>query len=74
MKWRTRTKHVPKAGDRRRRYRFAWFPVQTDDRISVWMERYHVIEQYVEGQHDYAGDNAPEWVTAETHIITHPIF
>jgi hypothetical protein len=74
MQWRTRTKPAPKGGDRRRRYRFAWFPVQTDDRITVWMERYGVVEQYVEGQHHHAGYDAPEWATAETHVITHPIF
>jgi hypothetical protein len=38
------------------------------------MERYGVVEQYVEGQHHHAGYDEPEWVTAETHVITHPIF
>lgn len=46
MRW--KTKPTPKLGDTRWVKKFAWFPVETDSKETVWLESYYVKEQYVE--------------------------
>lgn len=46
MRW--KTKPAPKLGDTRWVEKFAWFPVETDSKETVWLESYYAKEQYVE--------------------------
>lgn len=40
----------PQIGEVRRRERFAWLPVRTDDGYTVWLETYAVHEAYMEAK------------------------
>mgnify|MGYP003346217926 CR=1 FL=1 len=42
MRW--KTKRIPKEGDTRERFPFAWLPTKIDD-YTVWLERYWVQEE-----------------------------
>lgn len=46
-------KPLPQFGDKRTRIKFAWFPVITEDRVLVWLEKY--IAHY--------------WKTMERHTL-----
>ena len=62
MKWNNTS---PRLGDIRETIKFAWFPVDTEDRKTVWLENYRRIEVY----YDY-GDYGYGWATIERHTIT----
>jgi hypothetical protein len=45
MKWKT-TKVEPVEGDRRTKRKFAFFPVETDEGFTVWLETYDSVQEY----------------------------
>ncbi|MDB4726371.1 hypothetical protein OAF54_02950 [bacterium] len=44
--WRT-SDHHPKPGDKKKREKFAWLPVDTDNGWTVWLGNYWVEYEYV---------------------------
>lgn len=44
MRWVTKSK--PLRNEERAVVRFAWLPTKLDGHITVWLERYIVIQQY----------------------------
>lgn len=74
MKWQTyETEAAPPYGATRRVRKFAWTPVQCDDNVTVWLEHYAVVQEYVKDGGNYCpeGDGLAtgyrewydEWVT-----------
>jgi hypothetical protein len=47
VRWPTKPK--PRYGDRRTRVRFALLPVRCDGGMTVWLERYVVDEEHMDG-------------------------
>ena len=45
MKWKT-VKKEPQEGDRRRKRKFAFFPIETDYDLTVWLETYESVQEY----------------------------
>ena len=48
MKFYRKSKKTPKVGDKQAIKRFAWFPVAINYKLTVWLECYYEIWEYVE--------------------------
>ena len=68
MKW-ISNKPIPKIGDTREKFPFAWLPTQVDQYI-VWLERYWIKEKLVMLSQIDEGESRPIecWVEIERGI------